>query len=280
MKLSVSQYNQYKRCPYSFKLARIDKAWQRPAAWLPQGSAVHSVIEAIEKSERTMSLGQAQEVFREEYAKEVEKYTEVTPNFEYWSRSGPYAGEADIERRYHLGLEQVGRYFDWMAKYPHIRPWRTPDGTLAIEIGFEVELGEVKDAWCAGRDKHYEDCDCADGVTVRGFIDAIMQNTDTGEIFVDDAKTGNQPGDDFQLATYKVAVEKQFGLEGIRYGVYWMGRTGSFTKPYDLTGWTVDRVAEEFDALGKAVAAGEFEPDPEPSKCMFCDVSNACAFRQ
>jgi putative RecB family exonuclease len=108
--LSVSQRNSFERCPYSWHLERNLKAWQRPAAWLPQGSAVHTVAECIELAKLSgnpLSLEAAQDVFREEYAKEVGEYTEITPNFDWWFASGPYRGAADVERRYLIGLEQV-----------------------------------------------------------------------------------------------------------------------------------------------------------------------------
>lgn len=255
MKLSVSQYNQFKRCSYSWYLARRLNAWQRPAAWLPQGTAVHEAAEMYEKSGRSMTLEQAQDVFRESYSREVGKYAEITPNFDYWARSGPYAGEADLERRFNLGLEQVGKYLEWYEKHPEEVIWISEDGTPGIELGFDIDL---------------------DGVLIRGFIDAVVWND--GEITVRDNKTGNKPGDEFQLAVYGVALSEQFGAHAPT-GDYWMGRTGKPTKPYDLSGWTRDRVRSEFLQLQENIEAERFEPDPEPSKCLFCDVSNACEFR-
>ena len=67
MHRSVSQLQQYTKCPMAYKLSRIDKVWQRPAAWLIQGSAVHEAIEAWEKSGRTMTLEEATEDDLESY---------------------------------------------------------------------------------------------------------------------------------------------------------------------------------------------------------------------
>ncbi len=264
---SVSQYNQYTRCPYSFKLARIDKVWQRPAAWLPQGSALHTVAEVYEKSKiqgDTMTLEEAQDLFGEEYAKEVEKYTETTPNFEWWSRSGPYGGERDLERRYLLGIEQVGRFIDWTEGHPEEVIWIAPDGTPGIEIGFDIDL---------------------DGVLVRGFIDAVIQNykaTNGGPapVMVRDYKSGNSPGDDFQLGVYGVALAEMYGIDPPQLGDYWMGRSGKPTFPYQIGEWTRDKVSAKFRELEDNIQAERFDPDPEPSKCRFCDVSAACEYSQ
>lgn len=248
MHRSVSQLNQYRRCPQAYKLARIDRVWQRPAAWLIQGSAVHESVDAWEKSEGTMTLFEAQDVYREAFARESAKYCEETPNFEYWAWSGPYRADRDLERRFHLGLEQVERYIAWRTTHPEEQVWRTPEGKPASELEFDIDL---------------------DGVQVKGFIDLVLTDE------VRDTKTGAVPGDVLQLGTYRVALAKQFGIE-VNKGTYWMGKSGKPTFPYDLTEWTEERVSEEFHQLEEAIQAERFDPDPEPTKCRFCDVSASC----
>jgi putative RecB family exonuclease len=252
---SVSQINQYNRCAYAYKLSRIDNVWQRPAAWLPQGSAVHEAAEAYERSGRTMSIEEAQDVFRASYAEHVNTYCESAPNFDSWFKSGPYGGELDIERRFDIGLEQVAKYVRWYEDHPNEVIWIAPDGQPGIELGFDIDL---------------------DGVKVRGFIDAVVDVD--GVLVVRDNKTGNHPGDDFQLAVYAVALAEQFGINKPEYGDYWMGRTGKPTLPFVLTDWTREKVSDRFAELEANIQAGNFEASPEPSKCRFCDVSWACEF--
>lgn len=285
---SVSQINQYNRCAYAYKLSRIDKVWQRPAAWLAQGSAVHEAAEAWEKSGRTMTLEEAQKVYTESYAKHIDAACEVTPNFEYWFRSGPYAGETDTLRRYGIGLEQVEKYIRWYESHPEEVIWIAEDGTPGIEIGFDIDL---------------------DGVLVRGFIDAVIAvETDelcrchhnyrthaegmcshcscgdwvpvptAASLLVRDNKTGNSPGDDFQLGVYGVALAEQFGIEPPQIGDYWMGRSGKPTLPYKIGEWTREKVSEKFRELEENIAAERFDPKPEPSKCRFCDVASSCEY--
>lgn len=252
---SVSQLNQYAKCPYSYKLQRIDKAWQRPAAWTAQGSAVHEAIEAWERSGRTMTLEEMQQVYRESYRKYINAACSVTPNFEWWFASGPYKADKDIPRRYELGLEMCGKYIDWATGHPEEVIWVAEDGTPGIELGFDIDL---------------------DGVLVRGFIDAILEVD--GKLVVRDHKTGKQPGDDFQLGVYAVAVAEQFGVEQPEKGDYWMGRTGKATYPYDLTDWPRDAVTEKFKETDAKIEAGEFPARPSEDNCRFCDVSYACEF--
>lgn len=270
--LSVSQRNQYIRCPWSYKLARIDKVWQRPAAWLPQGSAVHAVLEYWEKNGRQPTYEDLVEVFSTEYQKEVAQYTEVTPNFDYWFMSGPYHAEEDLPRRYEIGLEQVQKYIDWTEAHPEEKVWfapsteedKTPDdsgaigdyGKPAIELPFSIDL---------------------DGTKVRGFIDLVIEHPEYG-VMVRDHKTGNSPGDDFQLGVYSVALHLMYGIDQPQFGDYWMGKTGKATIPYKIGDWTVDRVTEEFKLLEQNILAERFDPDPDPKKCGFCDVNASCNF--
>lgn len=257
--LSVSQLKTYERCPYGYYLGRIvqPRVWERPAAWLPQGTAVHAACEAFERSERTMTVEQMEEVYRESYAEEVNKLCETTPNFNHWFRSGPYAGEVDVQRRFNLGLEQVARYPAWYAKYPDEEIWVAPDGQPAIELFFKIDL---------------------DGIQVRGYIDAVIRFKSTGCLRVRDTKSGKSPGDDLQLGVYAVAVAEHFGVEQPTTGDYWMGVSGKATQPYDLTKWTRERVTEEFHKLADNIVNERFDPEPEKSKCMFCSVSASCKF--
>lgn len=255
---SVSQLKSYERCPYSYYLARIQKVWQRPAAWLSQGTAVHEAAEAYEKSKLTetaLTVNEVEDVFKDSYATSINGYAEITPDFQQWFGSGPYRGAVDIERRYGLGLEQTNRFIDWTDYHPEEVIWIAPDGTPGIEIGFDIDL---------------------DGVKVRGFIDAIYTLRD--EVRVRDYKTGNQPGDDFQLGVYSVAMSEQFGIEPPQVGDYWMGRSGKPTSVYQIGEWTRDRVAEKFHELDEDLRAGRFPAIPESRTCMFCDVSSSCEF--
>lgn len=267
---SVSQLKQYERCPYSYKLARVDRAWSRPAAWLPQGSAVHTVFEHVRLRElagNPMSLEEAQDLFREEYAKEVEGYTEVTPNFEYWFASGPYRGEVDVERRYDIGLEQVEKFIGWTDSHPEEVIWIAPDGTPGIELAFDIDL---------------------DGVLVRGYIDAVIVNYKTvnngpADIIVRDYKSGNTPGDDFQLGVYGVALAEMYCIKPPVFGDYYMagkkGQPGKPTYPYRIGEWTRERVSEKFAELEDNIVNERFDPKPDPKVCNFCDVAMACIYR-
>ncbi|AMW64150.1 exonuclease [Mycobacterium phage EvilGenius] len=288
---SVSQINQYTRCPMSYKLARIDKVWARPAAWLPQGTAFHTVAEVYEKAlaeGREMTLERAQEIFKEEYAKDIGELCAETPNFDWWFHSGPYNGERDIERRFHIGLEQVEKFINWRQDKGQTI-WVAPAIVDPRCGADEAQVGGLTST-------HIEDCGCKpsrpaielsfnielDGIKVRGYIDAVV--VVNGELRVRDYKTGNKPGDDFQLGVYALAISILFGVEPPRTGDYYMagkkGKKAVITEPYDLTEWTRERITERFHEVEAHIQAGEFPALPESDKCNFCDVSYSCPIYQ
>ena len=256
---SVSQMHTYERCPYAYYLGRIKKVWRRPAAWLAQGTAEHEVFEVVKKAEHAgdpIPLEDAKDLFRQSYAEAINEAAAVTPNFEYWFASGPYGGQLDIERRYNLGLEQIERFYRWEESHPEEVIWVAEDGTPGIEIDFDIDL---------------------DGVLVRGYIDLVLYSGCGDEFYVRDYKTGNHPGDDFQLGVYSVAISEQYGGFGPS-GDYWMGRTGKPTYPFDLTLWTRERVTERFHELDGKIRAGDFPARPDPKVCNFCDVAASCEY--
>lgn len=253
---SVSQYREFVKCSWAFKLHRIDRVWERPAAWLVQGLAVHEAAEAWERSGRTMSIEETQAVFSESFDKHATRLGEKAPDFKTWFRSGPYDAVTDLPRRFDIGLEQTAKYIEYYCRNDEEKIWVTPDGEPAIELEFDVEIGQVR---------------------VKGYIDQVIELED-GTLVVRDIKTGNQPGDDFQLAVYATALWLKYGVK-IVIGDYWMGRTGKPTKDlYKLDFWSLEKVAERFEAVDQAIRSENFVPNPSEDNCRFCSVAGACEF--
>jgi putative RecB family exonuclease len=250
---SVSQVLEYWRCPYSTYLSRVKRVWKRPAAWLPQGTAVHAAAEAIELSGRRMTLAEAQAVYEDSFTDEVAQLCEVTPDFTRWFPSGPYGGQQDIERRYLIGLDQVEKYRDYRTIGPGSVSWPAvmPNGKPGVEYQFETVFGTVP---------------------VRGVIDYIGD-----DLKPVDNKTGNKPGEPFQLGVYSAVIEQETGTRPT-VGTFWMAKTGKETKPVDLTPYTPEYVTDVFSEVDELIRAEDFQPDPEPSKCMFCSVRADCSY--
>ncbi|QGH75499.1 Cas4 exonuclease [Mycobacterium phage BaconJack] len=253
---SVSQLSQFDKCPFSWKLARHERVWKRPAAWLQQGTGVHAVAEKYMLSKLAgspLTREECYEIFKAEYADGINEATEETPNLGWWFASGRYRGQEDIERRWDIGLQQVDKTLDWIDNHPSLEVWHTPGGTPGIELAIEFEL---------------------DGIEIRGYIDAVLVLD--GEVLVVDWKTGLKPGDDFQLAVYALALKQLYGVE-ITRGVYFMAKTGKPTYPYDLTDWTREKISARFHEMERKLEAGDFTPKPGAS-CARCDVALSCEY--
>jgi putative RecB family exonuclease len=283
---SVSQVKSYLEslggCRYAYFLKRIVQAWDRPAAWLPMGLAVHEAAEFWEKSGRKATLAEVEAKFAESYREHTERLEKDTANTDVWFPSGPYFGQVDIDRRFKIGLEQTRAYVDYYVnQQPGEVVWITPSGEPAIEFGFRFQL---------------------DGVEIIGYIDQVVQvrpprpRTASGAVSkakatvagwnelpdllrLRDIKTGKSPGDTMQLKVYSEAVLDNLGVE-ITHGDYWMGKQGGPTQAYDLREMSRDQLSELFVTMNEGVRAENFDPSPSEDKCRFCGVSAACIYRE
>lgn len=270
---SVSQAQQYLEelggCRYRYFLARVVQAWDRPAAWLPQGLAVHEAAEWWEKGSRKASLEEMQEFYRRSYNTHTMRLLKDTPNPDFWFASGRYEGAEDIKRRALLGLEQVKRYHNY---YVNQKPgeviWITPDGSPAIELEFLVKFGNV---WVKG----YID-QIIDEITEADLIEPIAAQYELNAK-LRDIKTGNQPGGLFQLGTYRFAILEKYDVD-ILSGDYWMGRHGKPTKPFDLELMDREQITGYFESVDQGVRSEDFTPSPSVDKCSRCGVASACAY--
>lgn len=188
--------------------------------------------------------------FGEAYERAAEAYSET--NLDTWFPSGPYAGPADLARRYQIGMDQVVRYVTYAANLAAAGhgTWRTPRGAIAVELPFDVQLG---------------------GIHTRGYIDKV-ESGPTG-LRVVDYKTGNSAGDPFQLAVYIVAIWLLYGE--LPTGAFWMAKSGrevvvEYPEP------PVEEVTARIAAADAGIRAGDFDPKPSEANCRFCSVAASC----
>ncbi|MFD7336649.1 RecB family exonuclease [Streptomyces violascens] len=249
---SVSQTEQYEKCAWRFYLQRVERVVPRPAAWSHHGTSFHSAAEAFELSGRTMTAGEAVDLFSDRYSALVNKSLDKEPNTDLWLSAHGSGGE-DIERRFNVGQEQTRRYVEWAAENP-VETYVTPEGKPGLELYFMVELG---------------------GVKVRGYIDQLVRDAD-GSVRPRDWKTGTTKSR-FQLETYGIAVRKLHGVE-VNQADWYLAKNGNLSRPIKLEQVAEEDVAARYVAMDAGVKAGDFPANPG-FLCRFCDVSHACSFK-
>jgi putative RecB family exonuclease len=250
----VSRLTSIARCGTSYELERVKRLPSSPAGWTMQGIAIHDAADAWEKSARTMGVLDAQDVFKRSWRAEMAKAESKFPERDRWLVGGRKKVQNDLVDRYNNGLAQVECYIRYNQEDANLVPYTMPDGSIAAEIGFEIEF---------------------DGVTVLGYLDLLMEDTRTGELLVRDIKSGSKaPVVPFQLIVYRMAVADVLGLD-VRWGHFFMTREGHPGQAIDLTTLDEDLIRLWFRRQVEIAERGLFLPNPGDA-CRTCGVSIHC----
>lgn len=226
-----------------------------PAAWFIQGTAVHSAVEAWEKSYRSMKPTLVLSIYADIWDQEEAKSWKQEPEADAWQKSGVKKTKTDLADRLARGRDQVITYMENTRK-ERLRPWTTPEGWVASEVPFEEEF---------------------DGVLIRGFIDLVMEDPDSKALLVRDLKTGTQkPVGPIQLKTYAIALKKKYGVD-VAWGDYWMCKDGGPSSPINL-GDIPDRLIVSQYQIMDAAEKGQMYGANIGDHCRRCDVARHCPY--
>ncbi|MFD9792322.1 PD-(D/E)XK nuclease family protein [Streptomyces sp. NPDC059070] len=255
---SHSQYTRYAQCGEAYKLERVEKRPSDPAGWFVQGTAVHSGVEAYERSGRTISRAAAVDHYQQAWERELAAGLAVQSDTSQWMTGGFKSGTKDLSDRRQLGEHQVIDYIDY-AEQSGESIWIAPDGKQAIELPFTIHLGEVP---------------------VRGVIDQVVQ-TPYG-LTVRDIKTGTKKQSSaLQLALYRRAIWDLYNID-ITWGDFFtcarQGRSprkGSPTEPYDLTRIDQHWLESQYAAMDAAERNNVYLANPG-DHCTPCGVRRFC----
>lgn len=271
-RLSYSSLSSYAECGERWRLERGYKL--SSSTWFATiaGSAVHNITEAndlvrLGKFEAgyarfadddlyTIYDGRVP-AFKEEFDRlldmEEEKGIRVKPSGKIAKsitlNGGP--NKKDYGWWLNRGPEIVAAWDEWVSECGYTLAIM-PDGSPGIEVVINVSIG--------GEDQ-------------LGFIDRVYLDRE-GDVIIIDLKTGETPKSKLQLGTYKVGLERKYGLVATQ-GAYWMGKDGQLTPLADLTIYTAPYLDSLFAQAWAGIRAGVFLPNVT-NMCNGCGVRDYC----
>jgi hypothetical protein len=260
--LSHSTLSDWKECGEKVRLRKVVKVPSTPSWSLIGGSLVHAVTEALDFRDFGIETDRPSEFNRESFDAAIlheEERSETTRD--EWRASGRASKEWPDKENYDWWLKNGPKQVENWRRFITNGLWQvalTPAGEPAIEIGFDITMGQGE-------------------VPVLGYIDRVVEITGTHQLIVVDLKSGaRDPMSDEQLGVYHVALHKQFGGNFTPdLGAYFMTRKGATTIPVDLTKYDDGRLEYDYNAVWTAMQAGVFVPKIGPL-CGSCGVRDYC----
>jgi hypothetical protein len=151
------------------------------------------------------------------------------------------------------GPKQIETYVAWREANPNLVVWDHA-GVPAIEMNVSAIVGDI---------------------TVKGFIDRVFVDVETGELLIVDLKTGkNTPHSPLQLAFYRLLLEKTVGITAT-FGAYWMSRSGTLSTVHNLDRYSEDMLYRWLSNVKKSIELGLFTPHVG-MMCGSCGVREYC----
>lgn len=241
---SISQLKTYTRCGLLYKLERLERLGEFPAAWTALGSAFHETYHEWELSDRQTDWGAE---FAIRYDQLIERARSDQPDLKLWGRPPGMSVDKSIVHYRKRGLEKdVPQYRSRCEE----SSWEV----VALEQEFSIDL---------------------DGIVVNGAIDRIQEYPGDG-LALEDLKTGSPDDEDDsrQLEFYGFVGNALFdyGIRNVRYWFTKLDRPGKWiklSKPRDY--WV-----EQFHLLNEVIEGGIFLPNPG-KKCQLCSVKPWCS---
>ena len=256
---SYSQKSQYLDCGWKYKLSRIDNVPETPGVWFPGGSAVHATLEALEK--REVGTADGPQYFLDDFNRRVIELHQIEPDESKWMIAGRASKQWPLKENIpwwlYNGQSMIKDYINWRAGL-EAGGWKLAyiNGVPAVEIETTGMIGKIE---------------------VKAFVDVVLE--DPSEVLVPiDYKTGTREPGPEQLGLYSVLLERLF-KRPVTWGAYYMARKGGLTEMHDLSRFTEENLAYQFETLDRAIEAQIFIPHVTPM-CSTCSVNRYCEFYQ
>lgn len=215
-------------------------------------------------------MTQAADLFTEHFEGELLEVVEDHPDMNQWSVAAKRTKHPETVEWWRAnGPQMVDNYIKWRARSGW-RPWRTPDGELAIELDITVDIPDNE-----GCGKG-EDCtQCV--IPLKMYIDSVFVVPSLGnQLVIVDFKTGSRtPDSDLQLGVYRLGIIKKYGID-VRLGAYWMARKGELSEVFNLGHLRPELIETWYRRFRQATDEGLFIPHPT-FLCRACAMRDYCS---
>ncbi len=254
---SVSQLKQLTRCGEQFRLSRLvrPRLPRTSAAWSVAGSAFHEVFQEWEASGRSFS---PVDKFGEVYDRLIAEEQERQPDEQYWMKPPrTKTVEASIKNyRERFLTKDVPLYWKRCLE-ANWEILRLPDDSLALELEFEITLGDV---------------------VVKGAIDRVQWWPEHGYAAIEDLKTGSPDDEEDvrQLGLYRLAAEEVYDID-LKFGRYWYTKLDRPSSHWvDLSKYSREYLTDQYRILDRMISEKLLLPSPG-KQCGMCDVRKWCS---
>lgn len=270
--ISYSSLSQWAECGEKWRLSHGYHAQHHTWYATIAGGAIHHITEQydlhLHNPDEYPALPDKLSSFKNIFATQValveSEGTEIKPSGRMCKNvcesGGPH--KKDYDWWMHYGPIFLNRWKTWRHNHPEYIT-----ATLDSEPGIEYPVETLLN----------------DDTKIVGYIDRVFTNTDSGETFILDIKTGRLPADSMQLHTYRYMLAQQ-GIE-VTKGMFWTPATtkgdeqsveqGTATELIDLDNDTYRHVSSMYKQAMKGINEGIFVPHVT-ALCKGCPVRDSC----
>ena len=243
---SHSRLSNYKDCPFKFKLKYIDGMDEGTTIEQFLGSKVHEVLHYIYdkvKSGKTPTLKQVLKYYTNLWKKEYTREIRIV--------------KKDFSARYYFvrGEQLIKQYYRNHVPFD--------ENVIALEQEIKIDLD--------GKGKYL----------LRGFIDKLIYNKESGNYEIHDYKTGNwlksqeELDNDNQLALYSLGVKEMFS-DAEKIDLIWYFLAHEEKLSSSRTDQQLEKLKEEIINLIKEIESTTEWPAKESTFCRWCGFNTQC----
>lgn len=248
--LSYSQVETLLTCGEKYRLTRIVGIPEDPAWWFLGGSAVHT---ATEKHDLGVDAP-AEDLFASALLEQMAELPDGAAIRASGRATKEWPGGEDEAWWRHHGPQFVQAWIDWRAKNPNLQ-LADINGQPAVEVAVAARTHN--------------------SVDLKGYIDRIFQDTESGDLLIVDLKTGrNAPSSSLQMDFYRYSLQHTLGLQA-RHGGFWMARQGVISKIHDL--WRTDAQIEDMLHKSRILIDNDIFIPHLGMLCGSCGVKEFCS---